>query len=54
MVLQVPPYKKFCTFVFFFIFLTNWWMNLHFYMTLYHKKLIAHDHLTKHRLKHNM
>ena len=44
MVFQVRPYKKFCTFVFFFIFV-NWWMILHFYMTLYHKKPLAHDEM---------
>ena len=46
MILEVRPYKKFCTFNFFFIFVTNWWMHLHFYATLYHKKPIAHDVLT--------
>ena len=30
-------------FVFFFIFVTDWWINLHFYMILYNKKPIAHD-----------
>ena len=43
MVLKVRPFKKNCTFVFFFKFVTKWWMNLHFHMILYHKKPIAHD-----------
>ena len=34
--------QKFCTFNFFFILVTNWWMHLHFY----HKKPIAHDVLS--------
>ena len=43
MVSQVRLYKNFLTFVFFFKFVTNWWISLHFYMILCHKKPIAHD-----------
>ena len=35
--------KKNRNFVFFFKFVTNWWMNLHFHMILNHEKPIVHD-----------
>ena len=57
MVLRVRSYEKFLTCVFFFKFVTNWWMNLNFYMILYHKKPIAHDELpdeTFHRSKRKL
>ena len=43
MVLQVLLYKKFRSFVFVFIFMSSWLMNLPFYMIIYHKEPIAHN-----------